>query len=92
MAFVIAGLHSPCSAADQPEAQWPGGLPEVLASITVLSEAAMVNETAARVQAAPIVRDQSGLPHILLWDELRVPQLPSGANGAVTLNTGSSDK
>jgi hypothetical protein len=92
MAFVIAGLHSPCSAADQPEAQWLGGLPEVLASITVLSEAAMVNETAARVQAAPIVRDQSGLPHILLWDELRVPQLPSGANGAVTLNTGSSDK
>jgi hypothetical protein len=92
MAFGIAGLHSPCSAAGQSGAQHPSGLPEVLASVTVLSEAAMANETAAGVQAAPIVRDQSGLARILLWDELRVPQLPSGTNGAVTLNTGSGDK
>jgi hypothetical protein len=92
MALGIAGLHSPCSAAGQSGAQHPGGLPEVLASVTVLSEAAMANETAAGVQAAPIVRDQSGLARILLWDELRVPQLPSGTNGAVTLNTGSGDK
>jgi hypothetical protein len=91
MAFGIASLHSPCSAAGQPGPQRPGGLPEVLASVTVLSEAAMANETAAGVQVAPIVRDQSGLARILLWDELRVPQLPSGTNGAVTLNTGSGD-
>jgi hypothetical protein len=92
MAFGIVGLPSLCPAAGQPGPQHSGGLPEILASVTVLSEAAMANETAAGVQAAPIVRDQSGLARILLWDELRMPQLPSGANGAVTLNTGSSDK
>ena len=59
MAFGIVGLHSPCSAAGQSGAQHPSGLPEVLASVTVLSEAAMANETAARVQAAPIVRTRA---------------------------------
>jgi hypothetical protein len=66
IAFGIASLPGPCLAAGQPGTQRPLGLPEVLASATVLSEAAMANETADGVQPAPIVRDQSSPARILL--------------------------
>lgn len=92
MAFGIAGFPGACPAAEAPGPQHPGGLLEVLASATVLSEAAMANQTAAGVQPSPLLGDQSGLARVLLWDELKPPELPPGANGSVTVNTASSGK
>jgi hypothetical protein len=69
----------------------PGGLPEVLASVTTLSDTAMARESAAGVQPAPVLGDQAGHPRVLLWDEMKAPpELPLGTNGTVTLTTGAS--
>jgi hypothetical protein len=66
-------------------------VPEVLASVTILSEAAMAHVSAAGVQSAPVISDQNGHARVLLWDELRAPpELPPGTNGAVTITTGGA--
>jgi hypothetical protein len=65
----------------------------VLASVTILSESAMARESAAGVQAGPVISEQNGHAKVLLWDELRAPpELPSGTNGTVTLTTGGPGK
>jgi hypothetical protein len=91
---VVAGLGNlpgVCRAAEQLGPARPGGLPEVLASVTILSEAAMARESAAGVQPAPVISDQGGHARVMLWDELRTPpELPPGSNGTVTLSTGAS--
>ncbi len=82
-----------CRAAEPLAPARPGGLPEVLASVTILSEAAMARESAAGLQAAPVVGNQSGQARVLLWDELKAPpELPPGTNGTVTLSTGGAGK
>jgi len=51
----------------------------------------MAHESAAGVQSAPVISDQNGHARVLLWDELRAPpELPPGANGAVTITTGGA--
>jgi hypothetical protein len=82
-----------CRAAEPLGPARPNGLPEVLASVTILSEAAMAQESAAGVQAAPMVGNQSGQAKVLLWDELKSPpQLPTEPSGTVTLSTVSPGK
>jgi hypothetical protein len=75
-----------------PPASRAGG-PAVLASVTVLSEAAMARESAAGVQPAQILGNQAAQPRVMLWDEMRTPpELPLGTNGTVSLTTPASSK
>ncbi|HUC10498.1 MAG TPA: hypothetical protein VL985_08735 [Stellaceae bacterium] len=93
MALGIIGLPGLCPAAEPLLPAQPGGVPEFLASVTVLSEAAMARESAGGVQPAPIVGDQTGHARVMLWDELKAsPELPPGTNGSVTLTTGGGGK
>jgi hypothetical protein len=90
MAFGVCGLSGFCLAAEPMAPPIPGGVPEILASVTVLSESAMAKEAAAGVQSAPILGDQTGHARVMLWDELKAPpELPPGTSNAVTLTTGA---
>lgn len=93
LVFGIAGSPDLCWAGEPLGPARPGGLPEVLASVTVLSEAAMARESAQGVQSSPVVGDQGGHSRVLLWDELRgPPQILPENSGTVTLSTGGSGK
>ncbi len=90
---LVFGVGAPaglCWAAEPPGPARSGGVPELLASVTILSETAMARESAAGVQPAPVMNEQNGHAKVLLWDELRAPpDLPPGTNTAVTITTGS---
>jgi hypothetical protein len=87
----LSGAPGVCFAAEPLGPARLGGLPEVLASVTILSDTAMARESAAGVQAAPVISDQGGHARVMLWDELKAPpELPPGTNGTVTLTTGSA--
>lgn len=93
MAVGIAGLSGPCGAAELLPPARPGAVTEMLASVTVLSEAAMAKEAATGVAPAQIIGEQTGRGKVMLWDELRAPpELPPGTNGTVTLTIGGGGK
>ena len=91
IALGLSGLPGVCRAAELLGQARPGGVPEVLASVTSLSEEAMAHESAAGVQATPVITEQNGHARVLLWDELRAPpEAGSAINGTVTLSTGGA--
>jgi hypothetical protein len=92
-AWLSASFPGNCRAAEPLGPARPSGLPEVLASVSVLSEAAMAKESAAGVEPAPIIGEQTGHARVLLWDEMKAPpELPLGTNGTVTLSIGGVGK
>lgn len=89
MALSMFSLPGPSLAAEPLGPTRPGDLPGILASATVLSEAAMSEENATGLQPAQIIGQDAGHARVMLWDELKAPpELPPGANGTVTLSTG----
>ncbi len=86
--LALAMLSTSCGAAEYLPAASAKNLPAVLASVTVLSNAAMANETAAGLRS-PAMIGASGHARVLLWDELRAPPLHAPANNAtLTVNPG----
>ncbi len=68
------------------------GVPDILASVTVLSEAAMAKEAASGVPAVPILGDQSHA-RVMLWDEMKTPpETPAVPNNTVTFTNASPGK
>ncbi len=93
MGFGIAGLSGFCGAAELLPPARQGAVSGVLASVTVLSEAAMAKEAATGSAPAQIMGDQTGRERVILWDEMRSPpELPPGTNGTVTLTIGGTTK
>jgi hypothetical protein len=87
MALSLFGLPGPCGAAEPSGQPRPDGVREVLASVTVLSEAAMSRENATGAQPAQIIGAEPGHLRVMLWDELKTqPELPAGTNGTVSLS------
>jgi hypothetical protein len=63
----------------------PAGLPELLASVTILSDAAMANEKGTGLHAPTILDDPTGHQKVMLWDELKtVPQLAPATDPTVS--------
>ncbi len=73
LALAVAGLSTGCRAGEAPGPKQPAGVPEMLASVTILSDAAMANEKGAGLQLPAILNDPTGRQRVLLWDELRAP-------------------
>ncbi len=93
MAVGSAGLSGSCRAAELLPPAREGGVTGVLASVTVLSEAAMAKESAAGVAPAQIIGDQTGRGRVMLWDEMcAAPDVPPGTNGTVTVTTSGAAK
>jgi hypothetical protein len=91
IAVSIFSLPGSSPAAEPLAAARPAELPEILANATVLSEAAMSKESAAGLQPAQVIGQDTGHTHVMLWDELKAPpELLPGANGTVTLSTSGS--
>lgn len=60
-----------------------------LANVTVLSDAAMSQETGGRLQSPTVGKDGIGRQPVLLWDEMRpkVPTAPASGSGVtITVN------
>jgi hypothetical protein len=88
----LAVLSTECGAAEYLPSASVKSLPAVLASVTVLSDAAMANETAAGLRS-PAVIDATGHARVLLWDELKVPpQLAPANNATLTVTPGNPGK
>ena len=65
------------------------GLRATLANVTVLSDAAMSQETGGRLQNPTVGKDGIGRQPVLLWDEMRpkVPAAPASGSGVtITVN------
>lgn len=63
------------------------GVPELLASVSNLSDAAMADEKATGTQPPALLNDPTGRQRVLLWDEYHVsPQL--GPEVEPVINTG----
>jgi hypothetical protein len=91
IALSIFSVPGSSPAAEPLAAARPAELPEILANVTVLSEAAMSKENATGLQPAQIIGQDTGRARVMLWDELKAPpELLPGANGTVTLSTGGS--
>lgn len=73
LALAVAGLSTGCRAGEAPGPKQPAGIPEMLASVTILSDVAMANEKGAGLQLPAILNDPTGRQRVLLWDELRAP-------------------
>jgi len=87
LALAVSVLSTGCGAAELLGPARPTALPEVLASVTILSDAAMANEKGAGMQPATILNDPTGHQKVLLWDELRAsPQLAPATEP--TINSG----
>ncbi|HEV2099000.1 MAG TPA: hypothetical protein VGR45_08760 [Stellaceae bacterium] len=85
----LAALPGAGRAAEPIGTAQPGDLPKTLANVTLLSDIAMAHENAAGAQHAPVTSERGEPAKVQLWDELRMlPELPSPANGTVTLSTG----
>lgn len=92
-ALVLAVLSTGCGAAEYLPAASAKNLPAVLASVTVLSDAAMANETAAGLRSSAVIEGAVGHARVLLWDELKAPPLLAPANNAtLTVSPGSPGK
>jgi hypothetical protein len=87
LAVGVGVLSTGCGAAEILGPARPNGVPEVLASVTVLSDAAMANEKGAGLQSAAILNDTVGHGKVLLWDELKAPPQLAPATDT-TINTG----
>ncbi len=74
-ALGLAVLSTGCGAAEYLPAASAKNLPAVLASVTVLSDAAMANETAAGLRSSAGIEGATGHARVLLWDELKAPPL-----------------
>jgi hypothetical protein len=56
---------------------------------TLVSDTTRPHERAAVEQRPRVIPDRGGPAKVLLWDELKMmPDVPPGANGAVSLGTG----
>jgi hypothetical protein len=73
LAIAVGVLSTGCGAAELLGPARPTGLPPLLASVTILSDAAMANEKGTGLQAPAILNDPAGHARVLLWDELRAP-------------------
>ncbi|HEY3909914.1 MAG TPA: hypothetical protein VGM07_08495 [Stellaceae bacterium] len=71
LALAVAGLSAGCRASELPGPAKPAK--EILASVTILSDAAMANEKGTGLQLPTILNDPTGRQRVLLWDELRAP-------------------
>jgi hypothetical protein len=88
LALAVGGLSRECRAAEPLGPARPAGLPELLASVTILSDAAMAKEQGTGLQIPAILNDPSGRQRVLLWDELRAsPQQLAPATDP-TVSTG----
>ncbi len=91
-ALGLAILSTGCGATEYLPAASAKNLPAVLASVTVLSDAAMANETAAGLRS-PVMQGAVGHARVLLWDELKAPPLLAPANNAtLTVTPGNLGK
>lgn len=89
----LALLSPECGAAEYLPTASAKNLPAVLASVTVLSDAAMANETAAGLRSSPVIEGAVGHARVLLWDELKAPPLLAPANNAtLTVSPGNPGK
>jgi hypothetical protein len=88
LALAIGGLSTVCRAAEPLGSARPGGVPDVLASVTILSDAAMAKEKGAGLQLPQILNDPTGRQRVLLWDELRTPPQQLAPSNDPTISTG----
>ena len=89
----LAVLATDCGAAEYLPTASAKNLPAVLASVTVLSDAAMANETAAGLRSSPGIEGATGHARVLLWDELKAPPLLAPPNNAtLTVSPGIPGK
>src|SRR5487761_1143177 len=92
-ALGMAALSAGCGAAEYLPTASAKNLPAVLASVTVLSDAAMANETAAGLRSSPGIEGATGHARVLLWDELKAPPLLAPLNNAtLTVSPGIPGK
>lgn len=85
LALAVGGLSTGCRAAELLGPARPAGLPELLASVTILSDAAMAKEQGTGLQIPAILDDPTGRQRVLLWDELRAPpQLAPATDPSIT--------
>ncbi len=84
LALGSAVVSTGCSAAEYLPTASAKNLTAMLASVTVLSNAAMANETAAGLRSSAVIQGATGHTRVTLWDELKAPPLLAPANN-VTL-------
>jgi|SRR5271166_1880855 len=93
LALGVEGLPLDCCAAGPPGAGLGSELRALLASSSVLSDAAMARQAGTGLRPAEIVDQVAGPPRVLLWDELKPsPQLPPPAVGIVTIGPGGANQ
>ncbi len=86
-ALALGGLSESCRAAELPGPGRPAGLFQLLASVTILSDASMAKEQATGLQNPIILNDPTGRQRVMLWDELKAsPQLAPATEPVI--NTG----
>ena len=74
-----------CRAAELPEPALAPGIRATLASVVLLSDAAMAKQKGAGMPAPSIANDSIRLPRIMLWDELKTgPQIAPSISGTAT--------
>ena len=88
LALAIGGLSTTGRAAEPLGTAQPGGVPDMLASVTILSDAAMAKEKGAGLQLPQILNDPTGRQRVLLWDELRAPPQQLAQPPDPSFNTG----
>jgi len=87
LALALSWPATSSRAADLLGPPQPPGVPELLASVTNLSDAAMAEEKATGVQPPALLNDPTGRQRVMLWDEYNVPpQL--GPQTEPVINTG----
>jgi hypothetical protein len=87
VALAIGGLSAGCRAGEPVGSAQPNGVPEMLASVTILSDAAMAREKGAGLQLPQILNDPTGRQRVLLWDELRTPPQQLAPSNDPSVNT-----
>lgn len=73
LALALSGLSTVGHAAETLGPAHAAAVPEMLASVTILSDAAMAKEKGAGLQLPSILNDPTGRQRVLLWDELKAP-------------------
>lgn len=86
--LAVGGLSGSCRAAEPLAPAQPAGVPEMLASVTILSDAAMAREKGTGLQLPQILNDPTGRQRVLLWDELRAPPQQLAPTNDPSINTG----
>lgn len=87
LSICVGVLSTGCGAAELLRPASAADLPALLASVTVLSDAAMANEKGAGLQSPAILNDATGHARVTLWDELKAspPQPTTAPNVTVTI-------